>query len=474
MKATLLLVLSFLATVSLAQQFQLKTDDGALSGPFEVRDGVVVAVGTSNATITNVVTHKDEVLNRMAKIRIPEADFRTASIRDVISFLSHQSVEFDHEHRGVNIVLELSARGDDSQYTAPDPFDDEGSLPPHADSLITFSAHDVSLLEILKIIVEVSGLKFWIREGVVVVSPIHAPEGDLLVRRYGFAESAFHRLHTLRYSGHDSHCFGSVDDPDDDLKRSFATLGVSWPTGSSVSFSRGLGKLIVKNTVENLDLLEHLIDALDLDPYQLELSGQFVAFTAADIAKLEVKGLSASSLLELWEQGGGELLASPRVITQTGQQATVRAVTECIYPTAFLVAQSGGTNTNTVSISSVVEPSDFKTREVGAILEIMPEVSPEGRMINLTISLEHVEDPVWKDFGGPYVDANGNEQEAHMQQPFFHTCTSRTTVLVKNGARVLAGGGMPMRDGKRILYVFISVKKVGTDGEHIEDATLPY
>jgi general secretion pathway protein D len=154
----------------------------------------------------------------------------------------------------------------------------------------------------------------------------------------------------------------------------------------------------------------------------------------------------------LQQRGHTDLLSAPKITTQSGQQATIKVVTEYIYPTEFETQGiSGGDNNNVNNqsqqggvVGAVVTPSAFETREVGVILEVMPEVSPEGQMINLTLSPEVVSEPEWRNYGSQYTsyDPNGNPvtQNLNMEQPFFHTRSLRTNLLIYNGATVVMGG----------------------------------
>jgi len=154
----------------------------------------------------------------------------------------------------------------------------------------------------------------------------------------------------------------------------------------------------------------------------------------------------------LQQRGHTDLLSAPKITTQSGQQATIKVVTEYIYPTEFETEGiSGGNNNNNVggstsrgTVGAVVTPSSFETREVGVILEVMPEVSPEGQMINLTLSPEVVSEPTWRNYGSSYTsyDPDGNPitQQLNMEQPFFHTRNLRTNLLIYNGATVVMGG----------------------------------
>jgi general secretion pathway protein D len=156
-------------------------------------------------------------------------------------------------------------------------------------------------------------------------------------------------------------------------------------------------------------------------------------------------------------------------VTKSGQEAVMKVVTEYIYPTEFEVTglQSGGGNNSSSSTTTgaVVEPQNFEMREVGVILQVVPEVSAEGQMINLMLNPQVVSEPVWKNYGAkipiqkvqssvaistvitdPLALANALKpqepeyMELPMEQPFFHVRSVTTQLSIYNGATVVMGG----------------------------------
>jgi len=145
------------------------------------------------------------------------------------------------------------------------------------------------------------------------------------------------------------------------------------------------------------------------------------------------------------QKGHSDLLSAPKVTTISGQSATIKVVTEYIYPTEYTLIEAQGSGGDNAGIAPpAVEPGSFETREVGVILEVLAEVSPSGQMINLTLSPEVVTEPIWKDYGYDYFLGNmgGAAVSTHlrMEQPFFHSRSLQTNLLVYNGATVAMGG----------------------------------
>ncbi len=494
-------------------------------------------------TVREDEIQRQRILGKMRDIRIPEVSFRQANIRDVLTFLQQQSVEFDPtpERTGVNFILQLDPGRRAPAAVAPpprraDPFADPAATdaPRSVDEvLVTFTALDISLMEALDIVVDVADLKYRIRGNVVMVVPRDAPAGDIVHRMYDVLPSAIQRLQDLtagagarrqpqarRGSGDFLTIEGGADlgGEDVDLRAFFEEMGVRWPAGSSIKFIRGLGKLVVANTQENLAVFESILSILNVVPYQIEIEARFIEVAQTDVDSLGLEWMltdtwqiaemaadanlspaarrrlvmrenasmggftagnrfltqgdsrgpmgrqvmdqvaSVSSVLTnpeltmvlhaLEQRGHTDLLSAPKITTQSGQQATIKVVTEYIYPTAFdATGIDGGTSDANIAggtVGAVVTPLDFQTREVGVILEVLPEVSPEGQMINLLLSPEVVSEPTWRNYGSTYTsfDPNGNpvEQQLNMEMPFFHTRKLRTNLLIYNGATVVMGG----------------------------------
>ena len=174
------------------------------------------------------------------------------------------------------------------------------------------------------------------------------------------------------------------------------------------------------------------------------LTGTAVADNIMTIAGVLTNPELSVVLHALQQRGSTDLLSAPKVLTQSGVEATIKVVTEYVYPTDFevtpITASAQGGAGNSQVVGGVVEPSGFESREVGVILTVTPEVSPEGQMIDLTMMPEVVSEPVWKNYGTTYTDENGRTQQLPMEQPFFFVRSISSTISIYNGATVVMGG----------------------------------
>ncbi len=206
----------------------------------------------------------------------------------------------------------------------------------------------------------------------------------------------------------------------------------------------------------------------------------------------------------LSQRSDTDLLSAPKVLTAPGKEAIMKVVTEYIYPTEYdvqLTASGGGSSGSSSGggsseILAVVEPENFTMREVGVILQVTPELSQGGQLINLQLHPQVVSDPTWKNYGmripkssnsqydtfgsvsgimktlvdslttlggltsdetaslrsqltdsalGSIASINSGDNalsyyDAPMEQPFFKTRSIETAITIANGATVVMGG----------------------------------
>ena len=148
----------------------------------------------------------------------------------------------------------------------------------------------------------------------------------------------------------------------------------------------------------------------------------------------------------LSQRSDTDLLSAPKVVTKSGQEAIMKVVTEYIYPTEFEVQEvntSGGSSTSSathVPVPFMVEPQNFEMREVGVILQVVPEVSAEGQMINLLLNPQVVSEPVWKNYGTKIPGLMTQEYTICRWSTLLPCAVGADTLSVYNGATVVMGG----------------------------------
>jgi len=535
--------------------------------------------GTSvkQADTISGLTPERVILQKMEKIVIPEVSFRPpATIIDAIDFFNQASREYDNpelavEKRGVNFVLKLaSTQPAAASEPSNDPFaaaagvSSVGSAAMGAPVIPNISARFISLVESLKLVCDVTGMKYKVRGNVVMVMPQSEPDTDLETRSYNVVSTMIDRMSAAsaemkntRGSSNAGGGFGggmqTVDmggggGETQDWKAFFKDMGVTWPDRSSISYIGTIGKLRVTNTPENLAIFEQVLEDLNVTPRQIEIEARFVEVSQKDLNSLgfewilnnnidlhgdytlptdtttsgnapigpgsqtsgaknsgyglhndpfnqgmrylnsknadgslinedygtedgfmKVSGLfgnvDLSMILHMLSQRSDtDLLSAPKIVTKSGQEAVMKVVEEFIYPTEYQVqisqqGSSGYGSTGSSDPLAIIEPQNFEMRETGVILQVVPEVSAEGQMINLTLNPQVVEFKRWLEYGTRYPKYAPAVQslnpltglltttqpeptwvELPMNQPMFHKREAQTSLSIYNGATVVLGG----------------------------------
>jgi len=279
------------------------------------------------------------IQNKLNSIIIPKVEFKDATVREAIDFLKTKSRDLDHDpdpsRRGVNIVLQLEAPGG-AAMGAPSPAApaDAGAaaaipgLDPAAagaapaaggaapaaggaapaaaaatpsinpsDARITLSLNNVPMAEVLRYITTLAGLKVKIDPYAVSVVPLTMIVETLITKEYKVPPGTFTGPSgaagtTTAPAPAVAPTAGAMAPSGSMASRVsahdyFANLGVQFPPGSAANFIPTSCRLIVKNTQEQLDLIDTLVEALNgAVPSQVDIEAKFVEITQTNLKEL--------------------------------------------------------------------------------------------------------------------------------------------------------------------------------------------
>lgn len=256
---------------------------------------------------------------------------------------------------------------------------------------------------------------------------------------------------------------------------------VNWPEGSSIFLDNRTSTLIVRNTPSNLEVLEKALEALDVNPPQVMIEARFVEVGTDDLFSLGLKlsseitatgagtyhtfpfekdqdntyrdpfpNITSNNLnfgvldfqefqavLSAIEQNtDSNTLSSPKVTTISGQEAIIKIVKEYRYPTKYEIQSYDALVGEQTRTYYATVPSDFKTRDIGIILKVTPNVGSDGKTINLTLVPEVSEFDIDKDMYN-----YGTESQPYLQ-PFFNVRNATASIVVHNNDTVVMGGLM--------------------------------
>src|SRR5438876_1895426 len=279
---------------------------------------------------------------KLNTIIIPRVEFRDASIREAIDFLRQQAVENDpatEGKKGVDIVLRLAPLGQIAPppvpvqpapvgpgAAAPGTAPATGTTPvtarpvvarpvvaaaatSPADARFTITLNQVPLGEALRYIANQAGLKVKVEPYAVSIIPITEQSNDLITKQYrvppGFISTGVLPGTSLLQRGAYKTAQGTAALPAgtgkdtqestggqqlvnrEGAKEYLEALGVPFPEGASANFLPESSRLIVRNTQDNLDLVDALVEQANLAvPKQVEIESKFVEITQNNLKEL--------------------------------------------------------------------------------------------------------------------------------------------------------------------------------------------
>ena len=265
------------------------------------------------------------MVGRLNRIIIPRVDFRDATVRQAVGFLQQRSrdldtSETDPERRGINIVVKLPA-------SAPQPAAApgvEGETPAAplylGDNRITLNLSNVPLYEALRYVATLAGLKVKVEPFAVSLVPLSEPTDVLEQREFkvppGFITGvAGGETEADAVAGRQLNTSGARLSARQGAKEFLESQGIDFPPGTSANFNAGTSRLVVRNTMENLDLIESLVDAaMGAQPTQVEIEAKFV-----EISQNNLKELGFDWALGPFSIGDSGLASSGGTIIPQGQ-----------------------------------------------------------------------------------------------------------------------------------------------------------
>jgi general secretion pathway protein D len=306
------------------------------------------AVGPVTDAFARNTSGTARITSKLNTIIIPHIEFRDASIREAIDFLRQQAVENDpttEGKKGVDIVLRLTPLGQ----VAPPPVpvapaaapgaaaSPAAAAPPagaaapgttpvtarpivtrpvvagaatsSAEARITVTLNQIPLGEALRYVANQVGLKVKVEPYAVAIIPMTEQSDDLITKEYrvppdfiGTALSGSSLLQRGAYTKAPGTAAAGPTGTGKDTQEStggqqlvnregarefLESQGVPFPPGASANFLPQSSRLIVRNTQDNLDLIDALVEQLNLAvPKQVEIESKFIEITQNNLKEL--------------------------------------------------------------------------------------------------------------------------------------------------------------------------------------------
>lgn len=173
-----------------------------------------------------------------------------------------------------------------------------------SDARITLSLNNLPMAEVLRYITTLAGLKVKIDPYAVAVVPLTVVVETLITKEYkvppgtftgssaGGAAATTPTPTATATATAGSSAAGGIGGPSTlasriSAKDYFVGLGVQFPPGSAANFIPTSSRLIVKNTQEQIDLIDTLVEALNgAVPSQVDIEAKFVEITQTNLKEL--------------------------------------------------------------------------------------------------------------------------------------------------------------------------------------------
>jgi general secretion pathway protein D len=254
--------------------------------------------GTDSAALGQEATASKERINKkLNDILIKNIDLSNVTIREAVDELKRKSREFDTSEtdprlRGVNLVLKLPPTT-----VSAEPLPGEATEVPAPtvteSTEVTMNLRNVPLVEAVRYLTEISGLKYKIEPFAVSIVPITENTDELLTKEYRVSPSFIPASSGVDGGGAPS--AGSQASSDSNIRIKggrdatafLKEQGIPFPEGAFAQYIPSGSKLIVRNTQTNIDTIDLLVEGdMGVPPTQVEIESKFLEISQTDLNEL--------------------------------------------------------------------------------------------------------------------------------------------------------------------------------------------
>ncbi|HBC85982.1 MAG TPA: hypothetical protein DCZ94_03410 [Lentisphaeria bacterium] len=395
-------------------------------------------------------------------IRIPKMEFKDAPADKVLSEIYKAVLALDVEKKGLNMVMFLDPEQKDK--------------PP----LVNMKFDESSLFSVIKMFCNAADLRLCIEKDIIYFYPTGTSTQPFYMetRIYPMEKDAFYEL-----GESDSPLENKAFDELSIIEQYFGMRGIPFPPGAKIVFDLRIARLIVTHTPDNLTKIEEIIHELNVVDPQVGIGIKYLKITETDFRNavgedvaLNPKKINSTLYAKLMECPKTQVVADSYVLTQNGQEATVRMINEKYLPTSWGESNLVEDNRNVpeaeikkddkekqktlVSYSTV--PDLAEPTELGVRLTVTPTVDADRYTISLDMT------PILQSHVG-WTDYQNGGTNAKM--PEFAVSTAETKLVVYDGSNVLLESSSkdePVDGGDKTVsvrhFIFVTVKLVNPDG----------
>ena len=288
-----------------------------------------------------------KIQRKLERIIIPKLEFKEATIREAVEYLKKKSIELDPDEpkTGVNIVLKLEGG---TNVVVPDAagappvsaipgLDAAAPVAPAAmvalgnpaDTRITVSLSNIPMIEALKYVTGLANLKFKVEAYAVSIVPQSVSTDVVITKEWKVRPDLIPRSPSAGGAGGlATPAFGAAAAPGDatrggsgiadreSAKNWLISNGVQFNGTASAIYIVSSSRLIVRNTQDQLDLIETIITSgSGSGPKQVEIEAKFVEISQSNLKELSFDWLLGQANLPATKNvffGGGTAGTSPQ------------------------------------------------------------------------------------------------------------------------------------------------------------------
>ncbi len=257
--------------------------------------------GPSNTPTQQEISGATYIRRKLQNIVLPVVDFEDVTVDQAIDILRQRAreldtLELDPNKKGVNFVVRtptvVGAAADDESTS-----EFGGPAKPGSKTISSLQLRNVPLEVVVKQICDVTQLRYKVEDYAVVLLPAtDFDDTELYTRSFNVPPDFISLISTGGGGGGgDASDDPFADDADSGtglgatppVKELLSATGVVFSEGATASFSKARSVLTVRNTANNLDIIEQLVDELKGNkPKQIRMSTKFVEINQENTEEL--------------------------------------------------------------------------------------------------------------------------------------------------------------------------------------------
>jgi len=251
----------------------------------------------------------DQIVAKLNSIIIPKIDLNDSPVGEAVEYLKQKGREQDPEKKGVNIFLKLASTADSGSKTdskTSGGTSDAATTEP----TINLSLYHVPLYVALDYVSKLANMKLKIDPYAVSIVPLSEPTDLLITKEYKVPPNFIPAKQLDPALGTTTPKTKAGNDETNNVSRIgerfnaqdyLTSQGVDFPTGASANYVPSSSKLIIRNTRDNIDQIDALVDAsMESSPTQVDIQTKFL-----EINQNNLQELGFDWLLGPFSVGGG-------------------------------------------------------------------------------------------------------------------------------------------------------------------------